>query len=293
MTAVQIGAPAKLNLGLEVVGRRPDGYHEIRSVLAMVDLVDTLTVEPCHGSEVSRSVDLPGVSVGEDLALRALLALQRSTHTRAGARLSIQKRIPTAAGLGGASSDAAAALLAGRKAWGVALNDAQLGEIAASLGTDVPFFLNGPCAIVRGTGTLLEPLPPLRTWAVIVTPLLRLQRKTAHLYQALNNKDMSAGSKVETAAMAIRMAQLPRPELLTNAFMRPLLKLEPSLAHLSAMMRGAGAPFVALSGSGGSHYTLLAVEEEARYVTARLRERLPTSIVVNMAPTRQLGLAIE
>ena len=293
MTRVRIEAPAKLNLGLEVIGRRPDGYHEIRSILAMVDLVDTLSVERSCGTEILRSSAVLGIDEADDLALRALKALQSSTQSTAGATLFLHKRIPAAAGLGGASSDAAAALLAGRRGWEIDVSDESLHEIAAGLGTDVPFFLNGPCALVRGTGTEFESLPTLRMWAVIVTPRLRLQRKTARLYGALEAMDFSDGSRIDSAAAAIRADQVPLPETLANAFSRPLLKLEPSLAVLSFSMRQAGAPFVALSGSGGSHYTLIVEEEEARHVARRMQVRLPMNVVVNVVPTSQTGLAIQ
>lgn len=293
MTRVRIEAPAKLNLGLEVIGQRPDGYHEIRSILAMVDLVDTLSVDPSSGTEVVRGNAVLDIEEAKDLALRALKRLQSATRLKAGATLSLHKRIPAAAGLGGASSDAAAALLAGRQAWDINVSDEYLQEIAAELGADVPFFLNGPCALVHGTGTELESLPAVRTWAVIVTPRLHLQRKTARLYGALEVVDYSDGSRIDTAVAAIRAAQVPSPETLANAFHRPLLKLDPSLAELSHSMRQAGAPFVALSGSGGSHYTLIAEEEAARHLARRMHDRFPRTVEVNVVPTRQTGLTIQ
>src|SRR5215208_7184561 len=145
---IEIDAPAKLNLGLEVISRRDDGFHEIATIFLTIDLYDRLTL--------SRSVELElscsdAALAGEDnLALRALQLLHAETSPRGGARIHLCKRIPAAAGLGGASSDAAAALLGGRELWQQDISDSRLHHLATRLGSDVPFFLRGGCAIGSG-----------------------------------------------------------------------------------------------------------------------------------------------
>jgi 4-diphosphocytidyl-2-C-methyl-D-erythritol kinase len=293
MKVVRIRAPAKLNLGLEILGRRPDGYHEIRTVLAMVDYLDTLSIQAEPNTTIRRRGDLPGIDEHDDLALRALKRLQDVARSPLGASLTLDKRIPASAGLGGASSDAAAALLAGRRAWDVSLGDRHLHEIGAELGTDVPFFLNGPCSLASGNGTILRPLPPLRAWAVIATPPLSLRAKTATLYSALSPSDMSNGDRVEGVARCILEGELPTADAFGNAFLRPLLHVVPTLTELAPAMKGAGAPFVALSGAGGSHYTLLKEKDEAHSIASKLRASVPTTIKVAVVPMRKHGLIVE
>jgi 4-diphosphocytidyl-2-C-methyl-D-erythritol kinase len=146
--AVELEAPAKLNLFLELLARRPDGYHELDSIFAAIDLRDTLTVEPAP--RMSLTVEgLPAPEGPGNLAWRAAEALGIP------ARIHLRKRIPMGAGLGGGSSDAAAVL----KALGAGLDRARLLEVARTLGADVPFFLTGGTARCRGVGDLVEPLP--------------------------------------------------------------------------------------------------------------------------------------
>src|SRR5215213_1510366 len=145
---IAIDAPAKLNLGLEVIGRREDGFHEIATILVAIDLYDRVKLSPADRPELSCNDE--GLAGEENLALRALALLRDETTIRGGAQIDLCKRIPAAAGLGGASSDAAAALVGGRQLWQLDLSDSQLLEFAARLGSDVPFFVRGGCAIGRG-----------------------------------------------------------------------------------------------------------------------------------------------
>ena len=154
---IVIDAPAKLNLGLEVIGRRDDGFHEIATIF--LPSISTIA-SPCRQpTDLELSCDDDSLAGEDNLALRALRLLRDETNHPGGARIHLRKRIPAAAGLGGASSDAAAALLGGRELWQLDVSDARLHDLAARLGSDVPFFLRGGCAIGRGRGDLLEPLP--------------------------------------------------------------------------------------------------------------------------------------
>ncbi len=293
MNHIRVQAPAKLNLGLEILGRRSDGYHEIRTVLAMVDLVDTVTVSPTRPGQIRRDSDLHGVHEREDLAVRALRELRTAAGISLGARLHIDKHIPVSAGLGGASSDAAAALLTGQRAWRITTPEVSLYQLAVALGSDVPFFLGGPCALARGTGTELLPLPPLDGWAVIVTPQTSIPRKTATLYGLLRPIDMSDGERVGAVAGAIKSGVLPGTDTLANAFQPALERLVPEIAALVGAFRAAGAPFVALSGAGPSHYTIVAESDHAHAMASRLRERLPETVFVHAAKLRDRGMVVE
>ena len=313
---IEIDAPAKLNLGLEVIGQRDDGFHEIATLFLAIDRYDHLALTPADDLElICDDVALAG---SDNLALRALRVLREETGHRGGAQVELSKRIPAAAGLGGASSDAAAALLGGRDLWRLDVSDDQLHEIASRLGSDVPFFLRGGCALGRGRGELLEPLPlPRRVWFVVVVPevtipgnvgseaileeehgmpcpygapaahrasrLTRLVTKTANLYASLTAGDFSDGSHVTDQAARLR-AGLPLDEtLLGNAFARPLYALVPELAPLPDIMREAGAEIVAISGAGPAHYAVVTNPNEARRISIGLRDRLGDGAEVFMA----------
>ena len=190
-----VPAPAKLNLFLHITGRRADAYHLLQSVFMLIDWCDTLHFELRRDGLISRTdlgtavhQDLPA----EDLSVRAARALQAATGTTLGVHISLEKRIPSQAGMGGGSSDAASCLLALQRLWGLRLPPAKLMALALSLGADVPFFLCGSHAWVEGIGELITPitLPPARflvikpaaglsTQAIFSSPELKRDTKTA------------------------------------------------------------------------------------------------------------------
>jgi 4-diphosphocytidyl-2-C-methyl-D-erythritol kinase len=190
-----VPAPAKLNLFLHITGRRSDGYHLLQSVFMLIDWCDTLHFELRHDGVISRT-DLGTANAealpGEDLSVRAARALQAATGTSLGVHISLEKRIPSQAGMGGGSSDAATCLLALQRLWGVRLPPEKLQALALLLGADVPFFLCGSHAWVEGIGEQLTPLslPPARfvvvkpaaglsTPAIFGSPELKRDTKTA------------------------------------------------------------------------------------------------------------------
>ena len=190
-----VAAPAKLNLFLHVTGQRPDGYHLIQSVFMLIDWCDTLHFELRQDGQISRS-DVPGEAAEplplEDLTLRAARALQQACGTSLGVHISLEKRIPSQAGMGGGSSDAASCLLALQRLWGVKLPHSELLAIALRLGADVPFFLSGGHAWVEGVGEritpitlpaadflVLKPAQGLSTQAIFNAPTLKRDSETA------------------------------------------------------------------------------------------------------------------
>jgi 4-diphosphocytidyl-2-C-methyl-D-erythritol kinase len=285
---IVIDAPAKLNLGLEVISRRDDAFHEIATIFLAIDLYDRLTLSP--STDLQLSCDDESLAGEDNLALRALRLLRDETNHPAGARIQLRKRIPAAAGLAGASSDAAAALLAGREFWQLDVSDARLHDLAARLGSDVPFFLHGGCAVGRGRGDRLEPLPmPADLWFVVVVPDVRIPAKTASLYARLSGKDFSDGSLIAAQATRLRSGLAPDVTLLGNAFARPLYAMVPELFALPDIMRDTGAEAVAISGAGPAHYAPVTDEAPADRIAARLRERLGDRaqvIVARPAPGR-------
>ncbi|GAI41543.1 unnamed protein product, partial [marine sediment metagenome] len=164
-----VKAPAKVNLTLEVLGKRPDGYHEIRSVIQTINLCDSLRFR--LNDKLQFGSDNPDFVVEESLVSRAAALLRQTTGCSKGARIEIGKRIPLASGLGGDSSDAAAILRGLNKLWRLGLSSAELLELAPRLGSDVAFFLYGGMALVEGRGERVTPLPPLpHRWVVLLMP---------------------------------------------------------------------------------------------------------------------------
>jgi len=162
-----VPAPAKLNLFLHVVGKRPDGYHLLESVFALIDWADTLHFEKRGDGQLLRH-DLGNALPADDLCLRAARALQRESGCALGADIHIEKRLPAGAGMGGGSSDAASTLLALNRLWGLHWPRARLFPLGLSLGADVPFFLGGSNAFVEGVGEILHPIAlPAQTLAVL------------------------------------------------------------------------------------------------------------------------------
>jgi 4-diphosphocytidyl-2-C-methyl-D-erythritol kinase len=172
-----VPAPAKLNLFLHVTGRRPDGYHLLQSAFMLIDWCDMLHFELRKDGLITRT-DLgnsPGEALpAEDLVVRAARALQGATGTALGVHIGLEKRIPSQAGMGGGSSDAASCLLALQRLWGVRLPETQLQAIALGLGADVPFFLGGGHAWVEGVGEKITPLTLPGARFVVVKPAVGL-----------------------------------------------------------------------------------------------------------------------
>jgi 4-diphosphocytidyl-2-C-methyl-D-erythritol kinase len=284
-------APAKLNLGLEILGRRADGFHDLATIFVAIDLYDHFVLTVDNG--LALRCDDPRLVNDENLTLRALRALRADAGYDGGASLQLAKHIPTAAGLGGASSDAAAALLAACDLWNLQLAGHRLHALAAQLGSDVPFFLHGGCALGRGRGDILAHLPlPKETWFVLVVPAVSIPRKTARLFELLVPEDFSDGARTEAQAVRLRNDLPLDPDLLANAFARPLYDLRPEFATLPALMKAAGAPSVAVSGAGPAHFAAVFDPEHAEHIAMRMRERLgPEAFVTTAKPVPAHSLA--
>ena len=181
-----IDAPAKINLDLRVLRRRSDGFHEIRTLLQTIGLCDALSASPAAPGVLELRVHPEGIlPSGEDnLVLRAAEALRKRAGAEVGARLALRKRIPIGAGLGGGSSDAAAALVLLDELWQLQLGSDELSDLAAGLGSDVPFFLTGGFTMATGRGEIVRPLPDLHDYGVVVC-VPRIEVSTAEVYGRL------------------------------------------------------------------------------------------------------------
>lgn len=167
---LRVPAPAKINLFLHIVGRRPDGYHLLQTAFRMLDWGDEITLRRRDDGLIVRTNDVPGVPAEDDLVVRAARALQAASGSPFGAEIGVLKRIPMGGGLGGGSSDAASVLLALNRLWGCGLSRKALQEIGLKLGADVPFFIFGETAFAEGVGEALSPLAVPPAWYVMVAP---------------------------------------------------------------------------------------------------------------------------
>jgi len=258
---LSILAPAKLNLTLEVLKRRPDGYHEIRSVIQAIDLSDSLFIEEGEGIEVIYD---PPLNLENDLVLKAAKILKERTGCPKGAIIKIRKVIPLASGLGGGSSDAAATLKGLNKLWGLSLGQKELIQLASEIGSDAPFFILGGTALVVGRGEEVTPLPPLPTYKVILLfpPLAIPRNKTAYLYHSLTPASFTEGGYSQLLAQQIKEGKGLNHHLFFNAFESIAFHIFPELQRYKAILLQSGAEMVHLAGSGP---TLFSLEGEGVY----------------------------
>jgi 4-diphosphocytidyl-2-C-methyl-D-erythritol kinase len=260
-------ARAKINLTLEVLGRRADGYHEIRSVMRALALHDTLHIEPAPAVKVQ--CDLQELEGPGNLAFRAAQVLREATGYRGGARIAIAKSIPVAAGLGGGSSDAAAALDGLNRLWGTGLSRDDLAALAARLGSDVAFFLFGGTALASGRGERIRPLPVQADCPVLlVRPPLAVS--TAAVYTAVGPHDYTDGSASERFA-ALPPGAPPRDWPLVNGLQAITCRLYPEVAEVLAAIDSWGALRSLMCGSGAACFGLFESEREAQCAATKAR----------------------
>lgn len=273
---VGIRAPAKLNLGLAVTGRRTDGYHKLVSLMVSLVLADTVRVE--SASTFSLACDDPALAGEDNLALRAARAFQAATREQRAAHITLSKRIPVAAGLGGGSSDAATTLVALDALWGANAPDDMLLRLARDLGADVPFALYGGAMVARGIGDILTPAPMPDAWLVLVTPRATIAHKTAALYGALTEADFGDGATIFRQVANLRQGKPLDPTLLENAFLPPLQRIAPAVREMRARIAAMGH-VAFLTGSGPTLYILCHDQNEANRCADSLRSALDAAVI--------------
>ena len=285
MKRLRLEPHAKINLGLRIGPRRPDGYHDLDTRFQTVDLTDVLEIEP---DRTELTLEIEGAALpadSENLVMRAARLLRESSGVEIGARMRLIKRIPIAAGLGGGSSDSAAALLGLDEIWGLRRGIAGLQPLATLLGADVPFFLHGGTARGTGRGDLIEPLKDLPDcWIALVLPAFSSSTQAA--FQAWDRRSPS-------------MPHAPGPanDPLANDFQALLEEKHPILAGYRETLAACGARGTALSGSGPVVFGLFDRREQVQaaraardWGTARLVESRP---IGRAEYRRRLGLTLS
>jgi 4-diphosphocytidyl-2-C-methyl-D-erythritol kinase len=249
-------APAKLNLFLHVTGRRADGYHELQTVFQFLDYGDELHFAPRRDGLLQRVTQVPGVSEGEDLCLRAARALKALTGCPLGCDIRVDKRIPLGGGLGGGSSDAATTLVALNRLWDLRLSDDQLAEVGVGLGADVPVFVRGAAAWAEGIGEQLTPVLPPEDWYLVVTPPC-----------AVDTREMYADPNLSRATPRVQWADFTAGKV-RNDFEPVARRRHPEVAR--ALEWAARHGRARLSGSGASVFVAFAAQDAAERIRAQV-----------------------
>ena len=264
---------AKVNLTLEVLGKRPDGYHEVRSVMQAISLSDRLSFKT--NEKLIFECDNPLWRAEKSLVSRAVDSLRRQTDGPRGALINITKRIPLSSGLGGDSSDAAAVLSGLNQLWQLGIPPGGLVKIAAALGSDVPFFLNGSTALARGRGEFISPLPDMpHAWMVLLLPHVESPEfKTGALYSLLRPEHFTSGARTDALAVRLIRGESVRPDDLYNVFESVAFKAFNGLdKYRDGLQNIAGEP-VHLAGAGPALFALFGDAEGAARVWRNLKER--------------------
>lgn len=265
-TTWRLKSYAKINLGLEVLGRRPDGYHELTSVMQAISLHDILTV--AESVDITVDGDIPSDRKDTDLVRRAAELLRDFIGGPYGARLTLHKRIPIASGLGGGSSNAACTLLGLNRFWEANLSIDQLVPMAVELGADVAFFLHGGTALATGRGDQTMPLPnpPVHN-VVIAMPHRSLS--TALVYANLSHAQFSDGTSTRRVAHNLSGDRLEYSDM-CNALEVSATRLCPEIREIRSHLQSSGAKSSIVSGSGSACFGLFSDREIARTAATKL-----------------------
>ena len=255
MRTLTVPAPAKLNLFLHVTGRRADGYHTLETLFVALDFGDAITLALRDDGAITRSGKEFGVAAQHDLAVRAASALQRASGCASGVDITIVKRIPVGAGLGGGSSDAASVLLALNRLWNLGMSREELARMGLELGADVPFFLCAEPALARGIGERLTPVSLPRFWVAVLVPACTVSTATIFAAPELTRK--SASVKIDVFSVGYGRNDLQPAAVARHPDIAAAL--EALSIHSSAAR---------MTGSGSCVFAAFATEAQARAAIA-------------------------
>lgn len=263
-------APAKLNLFLQITGRRADGYHELQTVFRLLGWGDRIGLRLREDGQIRRDgPSVPGVAEADDLVVRAARALQNASASPLGADIRVEKRIPAGGGFGGGSSDAATVLVALNALWRAGLDEDGLAALALQLGADVPVFVRGRNAWAEGVGEKLTPLALPPAWYLLVDPAIHVP--TAELFRS---PDLTRD------AAPVKIADFASGTVLGNAFEPVLRRREPAIEAAFLALSGIGR--ARLTGSGSGCFVEFATRAAAEQALAELPEELRAWVVAGV-----------
>jgi 4-diphosphocytidyl-2-C-methyl-D-erythritol kinase len=273
---MKLRAYAKINIGLLVLGKRSDGYHDLETVFREIDCFDEIELE--RHEKVTMTADSILVPIDtSNLCLSAATLLQKEKHVRQGVMIHLKKNIPIGAGLGGGSSDAAAVLCGLNRFWELRLSNNELRLLATQIGADVPFFIDGGTAYATGRGEILEPFSlPVPFWIAVVTPLVRISTIWAYNQMVPKRNGKAGGLRAKLEK------QLSNPQKLAtvvqNDFEPLVFQTYPELGRIKEKLNGMGAVFSLMSGSGSSIYGFFENEKKAAAALASFPKNYQTSM---------------
>jgi len=283
MDRLTVNSPAKLNLVLDVLGKRPDGFHELRTIFERISLADRITLVSNKSGKITIRCAHPHVPRGPtNLVYKAAMMLSRDFSITKGLDINIIKNIPVAAGLAGGSSNAAAVLTGLNRLWDLGLGQQALSAYASKLGSDVAFFLyDSSFALGTGRGEHIKPLK-IRTklWHVLVTP--RVKMYTAEVFSRLKLKLTNKKDNVNILLPFLRKGDLVRlAGSLSNDLEPAILSLRPDFINLKNKLLDAGAIGVCFSGSGPSVFACVQSQKHAQSLRAKFDRRYTQAFVVS------------
>jgi 4-diphosphocytidyl-2-C-methyl-D-erythritol kinase len=267
---IVFAAYAKINIGLFVVEKRPDGFHDLLTVFHRVDLADTISFSPSEEIHVeSDSPSAPGDTT--NLCYKAAVALRDHAGARTGVRITLKKCIPVGAGLGGGSSDAATVLLQLPRFWGIGVEEAALRSIALNIGSDIPYFLGRGSALARGRGEILEYFDlPIPYTILVCTPAVRIATRWA--YSQVQPRPAEGLDLLPTILNGLRDPAILRSAL-RNDFEAGVFTAHPEIAGIKNLMITHGAVYASMSGSGSSVFGFFPSAEAAAALGESFRTR--------------------
>lgn len=264
-------APAKINLSLDVLSKRSDGYHNIEMIMTTIDLADRIILNELAEDRVEISLESRYVPSDErNLAYQAASLFKQTYEIHKGVHITIEKNIPVSAGLAGGSADAAAVLKGLNRLWSMQISEEELLKLGAALGTDVPFCICGQTAIVKGRGEIVEPLPsPPPCWVVLAKPDIGVSSRTIFQQIVMGDIVHPQTAKVIKALKENNFEKLCQS--LGNALEPLTIKQHPEVEQIKHVLKQAGATAALMSGSGPTVYGLVEHERKARKIYNGMR----------------------
>lgn len=285
---LQLKAYAKINLGLDVVRKREDGYHEVRMVMQTIKLYDKLTFRLLEEDEIRMKTNLGFLPINEDnLVYKAVKLLKDTYHIEKGMEIDLFKCIPVAAGMAGGSTDCAAALVGASKLFGLGLSKQELMELGVKLGADVPYCILRGTALSEGIGEVLTPLPPMPDCHILIAkPPISVSTK--FVYENLRANELEKHPDIDGMVEAIKGQNLRGiTDRMENVLETVTIPAYPVIEEIKNCMKEHGAINALMSGSGPTVFGIYADEEQAQLARERIREKELASQVYVVRPFNQ------
>ena len=269
MNEITLSAYGKINLALDIIGKRPNGYHDVRMVIQSVGLHDTLRIKKCSGTGITLSTEQKELkNPQENLAVRAAALLKEEFHIKDGLFIELKKEIPIAAGMAGGSTDAAAALYAVNELFSLGMNQKELASYGVRLGADIPYCLLGGTALSEGIGEILTALPPApNCFVLLVTP--RIPISTKYVYEHFDALIAPKHPDIDGMIQAIEQNNyIKMTQKLENILELVTISKTPIIAKIKEQMMTMGADNALMSGSGPTVFGLFSKETACKNASA-------------------------